>query len=53
MGEFDKILKENIEAILLTLGKQLLGIEIRNPVDLPEKIQTTVEREPDTDVSFP
>jgi predicted transposase YdaD len=47
MGEYDKILKENVEAILLTLGKKLLGFEIRNPVDLPEKLQTTIEREPD------
>ena len=47
MGEYDKIIKENIEAILLTLGKKLLGFEIRNPVDLPEKLQTTIEREPD------
>jgi len=47
MGEFDKIIKENIEVILLALGKKLLGIDIKNPVDLPEKIQSTVEREPD------
>lgn len=47
MGEYDKIIKENIEAILLTLSKKLLGFEIRNPVDLPEKLQTTIEREPD------
>ena len=47
MGDFDKVIKENIETILLALGTKLLGIEIRNPVDLPEKIQTTVEREPD------
>jgi hypothetical protein len=47
MGEYDKIIKENIEAILLTMSKKLLGFEIRNPVDLPEKLQTTIEREPD------
>ncbi|MFP4092796.1 MAG: hypothetical protein ACLFT3_20990 [Cyclobacteriaceae bacterium] len=29
------------------MGKKLLGFEIRNPVDLPEKLQTTIEREPD------
>lgn len=47
MGEYDKIIKENITAILLTLGKKLLGFEIKNPQDLPEKLQTTIEREPD------
>ncbi len=47
MGDFDKVIKENIETILLTLGKKLLGIDIINPVDLPGKIQTTIEHEPD------
>ena len=47
MGDFDRIIKENVEALLLPLAKQLLGITINNPVDLPEKLQTTVEREPD------
>jgi len=30
MREYDKIIKENVEAILLTLSKKLLGFEIRN-----------------------
>ena len=47
MGDLDKIIKENMEALLLRLAKQLLGIEINDPVDLSEKLQTTVEREPD------
>lgn len=47
MGDFDKIIKENVEAIFLPLAEKLLGISINNPVDLPEKIQSTVEREPD------
>ena len=47
MGDFDKIIKENIEAVFLALSEKLLGIKINNPVDLPEKLQTTVEREPD------
>ena len=47
MGDYDKIIKENIEAILLALGNKLLGFEIKNPVELPEKLQTTIEREPD------
>ena len=47
MGDYDKVIKENIEAILLALGKKLLGFDIINPIDLPEKLQTTIEREPD------
>lgn len=47
MGDFDRIIKENIEALFLALSEKLLGIKISNPVDLPEKLQTTVEREPD------
>ena len=41
MGEFDKILKENIEAIFLSLVEKMLGLSInatgilqRSPVDL-------------------
>ena len=47
MGDYDKIIKENIEYILLALSEKLLGFSISNPVDLPEKLQSTVEREPD------
>ncbi len=47
MGDYDKIIKENIEAILLALGKKLLGFDIKNPTELTEKLQTTIEREPD------
>ena len=47
MGDFDRVIKENIEALFLALSEKLLGIKISNPVDLPEKLQTTVEREPD------
>ena len=47
MGDFDKIIKENIEAIFLPLVEKLLGIRISNAVDLPEKLQSTIEREPD------
>lgn len=47
MGEYDRIIKENIEAILITLGKTLLGFEVKNPRPLTEKLQVTIEREPD------
>ncbi|MEM7109040.1 MAG: hypothetical protein AAF519_12505, partial [Bacteroidota bacterium] len=35
------------EAVLLTLGKKLLGFDIKNPRPLTEKLQITIEREPD------
>ena len=47
MGEYDKILKENIEQMLGVICKQLLHLDIQNMETVTEKFQTTVEREPD------
>ena len=47
MGDYDRIIKENIEAILMALGKKLLGFEMSNPRPITEKLQVTIEREPD------
>jgi hypothetical protein len=47
MGDFDKIIKENLEAVFLPLVEKLLGIKITQSSDLSEKIQSTIEREPD------
>ena len=48
MGQdYDKILKENITAIFLPLSEKYLGIKIVTTRDLPEKLQSTIEREPD------
>ncbi|MEL6537606.1 MAG: hypothetical protein AAFQ98_19455 [Bacteroidota bacterium] len=47
MGEFDKILKENIEALFLPLSEKLLGIRIASTREVKEKLQATIEREPD------
>ena len=44
---YDRIIKENLEAILLPLSEKLLGISIDNVKPLTEKLQTTLEREPD------
>ena len=44
---YDKIIKENLEAIFLPLTELLLGIEIESAKKLAEKLQTTQEREPD------
>ena len=47
MGDYDRIIKENIETILMALGKKLLGFDIKNPQPISEKLQITIEREPD------
>ena len=47
MGEFDKILKENIEAVFLPMAEKLLGLSIKESFEIKDKIQTTIEREPD------
>ncbi len=47
MGDYDRIIKENIEAILIALGNKLLGFDIKNSEPITEKLQTTIEREPD------
>ncbi len=56
-NKFDKIIKENILPSVLTLINQVLKLDIsvNNLSDLPEQIQTTVEREPDVlkMVNFP
>jgi hypothetical protein len=45
--QYDKILKENIEQVFLPLSEKYLGIKILEAKDLPEKLQITLEREPD------
>ena len=47
MGEFDRILKENIEAIFLPLLEKLVNFTIAQSFEIKDKIQTTLEREPD------
>jgi len=47
MGDFDKILKENIEQLFIPLSEKLLGIRIQSTREVKEKLQTTIEREPD------
>lgn len=45
--DFDKIFKENIAALLIPLAKKLLGIDIIHSEEMKDKLQTTIEREPD------
>src|SRR5882757_1749942 len=45
--QYDKILKENLEAVLPGLVRNLLGIHIVRSEVLPDNIQHTKERHPD------
>lgn len=45
--DYDKILKENIAALLLPLTEKYLGIKIKDSRELKDKLQTTIEKEPD------
>ena len=47
MGEYDRIIKENVEAIFLPLLEKLLNIKIKKSFEIKDKIQSTIEREPD------
>ncbi|MEL7145498.1 MAG: hypothetical protein AAFO69_03950 [Bacteroidota bacterium] len=47
MGDFDLIFKENIEAIFRPLLGKMLNISIKESFEIKDKIQTTIEREPD------
>ena len=47
MAEFDKILKENVEAVFLPLVEEMLGFSIKESFELKDKVQTTIERESD------
>ena len=46
-NDFDRILKENFEALLPHLLRKVLGLELPGLEDLKDKIQVTVEREMD------
>ena len=47
MGDYDRIFKENIEAVFLPLLEKLLNLPIKNTFEIKDKLQTTIEREPD------
>jgi len=47
MGDFDRIIKENIEAIFVPLLEKLLNLKIKESFEIKDKIQKTIEREPD------
>lgn len=46
-GQYDKIFRENLEAIIPSLLQNVLGIEAASTEELPDDIQHTKERKPD------
>jgi hypothetical protein len=46
-NDYDKILKENIASVFLPLTEKYLGIRIEQSEELKDKLQTTIEKEPD------
>ena len=46
-NDFDRVLKENFEALLPYLLRKVLGLELPQLEDLKDKIQVTVERKMD------
>lgn len=46
-NEYDKIIKENIESLILSLTDQLFGIHAQRFEEIPDDLQVTVERKPD------
>jgi hypothetical protein len=45
--DYDKIFKENIEEIILPLAEKLLQIQPEKLEEIPDDLQTTIERKPD------
>lgn len=46
-NDYDRILKENIAALFLPLSEKYLNIRIQKSEELKDKLQTTIEKEPD------
>jgi len=47
VNQYDKVLKENIEAALPGLIRNVLNIHVVHTEELPDDIQHTKERKPD------
>ncbi|PRY37560.1 hypothetical protein CLV58_11029 [Spirosoma oryzae] len=47
VSQYDKIFKENIEAVIPSLMQNILGITAIESEELPDDIQHTKERKPD------
>ncbi|MEM9829687.1 MAG: hypothetical protein AAF944_03575 [Bacteroidota bacterium] len=46
-NDYDKIIRENIEALILPLAGRLFQLEIKSMAEVPDELQVTLERKPD------
>lgn len=46
-GQYDKVLRENLEVTLPVFIREVLGIEVAESEELPDDVQHTKERKPD------
>ncbi|MEM6845394.1 MAG: hypothetical protein AAF632_24490 [Bacteroidota bacterium] len=46
-NDYDKIIRENIEAIILPLAGRLFELDIKSMEEVPDELQVTLERKPD------
>jgi hypothetical protein len=46
-GQYDKIIKENLEVTLPVIIRDVLGLQIVQSEELPDDVQHTKERKPD------
>lgn len=46
-NEYDKIIKENIEPLILSLTNQLFGFQAQKFEEIPDDLHVTIERKPD------
>ncbi|WKN42228.1 hypothetical protein [Tunicatimonas pelagia] len=46
-NDYNKIIKENIEAVILPLTHRLFQLEIKLMEEVPDELQVTLERKPD------
>lgn len=46
-NDYDKIFKENLEALLVSMASHLLNIDLAQTEELPDELQRTIERKPD------
>jgi hypothetical protein len=46
-NSFDKILRENLESVFLTLVRIFLGVQVIDSEEIPDDLQQTLERKPD------
>ncbi|MCB0842231.1 MAG: hypothetical protein KDE26_03080, partial [Bacteroidetes bacterium] len=45
--DYDKIIRENIEELVIPLAQKVLQLDLRRTEEIPDDLHTTIERRPD------